>query len=175
MIGLKKGSVILASPAVEWKRSFHEEKELLQSVLGEEIIDIQHIGSTAIKGIKAKPIIDMMVGIENVETFKNWKIEPLQKEGYYHLGKVKLEGKEVLAKFSDLKTLTKTHIVHVVQYKGQWWQEHTFFRDYLNANRDRAKEYEALKERLAALYHNEDIEYTDQKKEFVDSILLKQP
>lgn len=77
----------------------------------------------------------------------------------------------MFAKFSDLESLTKTHILHVVVYNGDWWQAHISFRDYLNANPDTVKEYEALKKKLAKNYHDNERLYTDEKKKFVDHVL----
>lgn len=173
MLGVNKGEVKLVTHSSNWKELFADEKEMLQSIIGEYIKDIQHFGSTAIEGIKAKPIIDILVGVESLDKVEKFDKESLKENGYYHLSKVRLEGKVVFAKFSNLENLTKTHIMHIVEHNGTWWKEHTFFRDYLNDNPDKAREYEALKKSLALKYPKDERTYTDEKKKFVDDILSK--
>ncbi|SET64839.1 GrpB protein [Oceanobacillus limi] len=123
----------------------------------------QHFGSTAIEGINAKPIIDILVGVESLDEVEKFDKERLKENGYYHLSKVSLEGKVVFAKFSNLDNLTKTHIMHIVKHNCTWWKEHTYFRDYLNEHPEKAREYEALKKRLALKYPNEDV-HTPKKR-----------
>lgn len=171
MLGLNKGEVVLVNHSDEWKQLFDEERSLLHSVIGTHIIDIQQIGSTAIEGIEAKPIMDIMVGLNSLEDIDKFNMEKLKEVGYYHLPKVRIEGKTVFAKFTDLENLTKTHVVHVVEYRGDWWEEHLFFRNYLKENRTAAKEYEQLKKLLAEKYPNDERSYTNEKKKFVESIL----
>ncbi|MGM7703488.1 GrpB family protein [Pseudalkalibacillus sp. Hm43] len=171
MLGVNKGEVVLASHDSDWKALFLKEKELLDSIIGEHTTDIQHMGSTAINGIEAKPIIDILVGVESMSDVEKFDEDKLKENGYYRLKKVILEGKVVFAKFSSLENLTKTHILHVVEHNGSWWQEHTFFRDYLNENPETAKEYEIHKQQLAQQYPTNEKAYTDGKKVFVDQIL----
>ncbi|TPE68621.1 GrpB family protein [Halalkalibacterium halodurans] len=173
MLGVNKGKVKLVAYSPKWKELFVEEKEMLESIIGENIKDIQHFGSTAIEGINAKPIIDILVGVESLNEVEKFDKERLKESGYYHLRRVRLEGKVVFAKFSNLENLTKTHIMHIVEHNGTWWKEHTSFRDYLNENPEKAREYETLKKRLALKYPNDERLYTDEKKKFVDGILSK--
>ncbi|KAB8126007.1 GrpB family protein [Gracilibacillus oryzae] len=173
MLGINKGEVRLAAPSIEWKVLFQKEKKLLNELIGAHIKDLQHIGSTAIDGIDAKPVIDMVAGVTSMADIQNFDKEKLKASGYYHLHRVKIDGKAVFAKFSDLKNFTKTHILHVVEYEGDWWSQHIFFRDYLNQHPEAAKEYEAMKRDLAMKYPNNESVYTDEKKQFVDKILAK--
>ncbi|SFL70689.1 GrpB domain, predicted nucleotidyltransferase, UPF0157 family [Gracilibacillus orientalis] len=170
MLGVNKGDVKLVTHSANWKNLFSEEKELLQSIIGEKIKDIQHIGSTAIEGIKAKPIIDILVGVDVLEDVRKFDKDRLKATGYYHLSKVRLDEKVVFAKFTDLESLTKTHIMHVVEYNGNWWKEHTYFRDYLHANPEKAKEYDTLKQSLVLKYPKDEQSYTAEKKRFIDEI-----
>ncbi|RXJ04574.1 GrpB family protein [Anaerobacillus alkaliphilus] len=173
MLGLKKGEVKLVDYSDRWKKLFEEECDLLHSIIGKHTKDIQHFGSTAIHGIQAKPMIDILVGVESLRMVEHFDQQRLKEIGYYHLPRVQIERKVVFAKFSNLETLTKTHVMHVVEYGGSWWQEHIFFRNYLNAHQEAAIEYEALKKRLARTYPNDERSYTDEKKRFVDDILMR--
>ncbi|WP_113929135.1 GrpB family protein [Bacillus sp. P14.5] len=173
MLGVKKGQVILHEHSNEWKILFQKEKQTLINTIGESIEDIQHFGSTSIEGIKAKPILDILVGVKRMEDFGQFNRSSMKAEGYHHLPGVRLKGKEVFAKFSDLETLTKTHILHVVEYQGKWWNEHLVFRDYLNSRPATAKEYEDLKRKLSVQYPDNEAEYTKGKYHFVQEIVKR--
>lgn len=171
MLGLNKDVVALTPYCREWKALFEQEKTLLESLIGEYVVDIQHIGSTAIEGIAAKPMIDILIGVRSVDDVKKFDKYRLKDADIYHLGRVEIEGKAVFAKFSNLEELTKTHVYHVVEYGGNWWKQHTFFRDYLNEYPDVAQKYEALKKELALIYPDNERKYTDAKKACVDEVL----
>ncbi|TYR74106.1 GrpB family protein [Rossellomorea vietnamensis] len=173
MLGVKKGQVILTDHSNNWKRLFQKEKQLLINIIGESIEDIEHFGSTSIEGIKAKPVLDILVGVNRMEDFNKFDRSLMKAEGYYHLPGVKLQGKQVFAKFSDLETLTKTHILHVVEFKGKWWNEHLTFRHYLNSHPLAAKEYEELKNKLASQYPADESAYTEGKYQFVQDIVKR--
>jgi len=172
MLGLNKDVVKLVGHANNWKELFRVEKAILNSLVGEHVVDIQHIGSTAIDGIAAKPLLDILVGVKSMGDAQKFDKHKLKKADIYHLGRVQIEGKEVFAKFSNLENLTKTHVLHVVEYDGDWWQKHIFFRDYLNEHPEVAKQYEVLKKELAEAFPTNERSYTDGKKIFVDNILL---
>ncbi|WP_409250875.1 GrpB family protein [Bacillus sp. SCS-153A] len=171
MLGVKKGEVFLLEHSNDWGKLYKTEKHLLEIILGDSVVDIQHFGSTAISGMKAKPILDLLIGVNSIKDIEQFDTARLKQEGYYHLPRVNIEGKQVFAKFIDLESLTKTHILHVVEYEGKWWKEHITFRDYLNSHPSAAKEYEALKIRLAEEHPDDEAAYTSKKKQFVDNIL----
>ena len=171
MLGLNKGEVRLVPHATGWEEDFIEEKELLSEAIGMQVVDIEHMGSTSIKGIAAKPLLDILVGVRSMDDVAKFDKKRLKEAGYYHLGRVEIEGKVVFAKFTNLEELTKTHVLHIVEYGGEWWLKHTFFRDYLNEHPDVAKQYEALKKKLAATYPNNESLYADAKLKFVDEVL----
>ena len=166
MLGLNRNVVELVEHANNWKELFREEKDLLNSLLGEHVVDIQHIGSTAIDGIAAKPLLDILVGVKSMDDVQKFDKHKLKEANIYHLGRVQIEGKEVFAKFSNLESLTKTHVLHVVEYGGDWWQKHIFFRDYLNEHPEVSNQYEVLKKELAAAYPTNERSYTDGKKNY---------
>lgn len=173
MLGLNKDVVQLSPYNPQWRNLFEEEKKILVELIGEHIIDIQHIGSTAIAGIAAKPMLDVLIGVKSLEDVKQFDKVRLKEAAIYPLGRVAIEGKVVYAKFSDLEALTKTHVYHIVEYGGDWWQQHTLFRDYLNKYPETAVEYERLKKELATKYPTNERSYADAKKEFVNEIHQK--
>ncbi|NYF25843.1 GNAT family N-acetyltransferase [Sporosarcina sp. JAI121] len=173
MLGLNKGEVRLVPHATDWEEDFIMEKELLSEAIGMQVVDIEHMGSTSIKGIAAKPILDILVGVRSMDDVAKFDKKRLKEAGYYHLGRVEIEGKVVFAKFTNLEELTKTHVLHIVEYGGEWWQKHTFFRDYLNEHPDVAKQYETLKKELAVTYPDNESLYAEGKLKFVDEVLSR--
>ncbi|WP_204758484.1 DnaJ family domain-containing protein [Lentibacillus sediminis] len=172
MLGVNKGQVRLSEHSDTWDEQFAREKALLEEIIGEHVVDIQHFGSTAIKGISAKPIIDVLIGVDSLDRVKQFDRKKLREVNIYQL-KVKLDGKVVFAKISDMENISKTHIYHVVEHEGDLWKKHVHFRDYLNEHPEAATEYEALKQELAEKYAEDESSYTDAKKAFVDQILEK--
>jgi GrpB-like predicted nucleotidyltransferase (UPF0157 family) len=172
MLGLNKDVVALVEHATNWKELFKEEKDLLNTLVGEHVVDIQHIGSTAIDEIAAKPLIDILVGVKSMDDVQKFNKHKLKEANIYHLGRVQIDGKEVFAKFSNLENLTKTHVLHVVEYGGDWWQKHTFFRDYLTEHPEVAKQYEVLKKEMAEAFPTNERSYAEGKRYFVERIVL---
>lgn len=170
MLGLNKDVVALTKHEEGWHSLFVQEKALLESLLGDLAVDIQHIGSTAIRGIAAKPMLDVLIGVRSLNDVDRFDLHALKDADIYRL-KAEVEGKVVFAKFSDLHELTKTHVYHVVEYGGEWWKAHISFRDYLNDHPDAAKAYESLKRELARKYPDNERQYSDAKKSFVDRIV----
>lgn len=170
MIGLKRGTVQIINNQTEWHLIAEKTISDLKEIFGNKAIDIQHIGSTAISHIKAKPIIDIVVG---VKTFENLN-DVLQ-----HLDNSKIYTKSHNRFSSDLLYVIqtddniRTHQIHITLYNGTQWHNYIDFRDYMNAFPEKAKEYEKLKINLANTCNNIQTDYTDGKQEFMKKILLE--
>jgi len=161
MIGLKRGTVKLNSNSSGWSRAFAAEKNRILKASRGIILNIQHIGSTAVKGLLAKPIIDMTAGVHSMHEAKKL-IEPLASLGYRFYKKF---GAQILfAKGPDEK---RTHYLHVMKYNGHKWRRDLRFRDYLRTHPARLKQYAQLKRKLASLYPKEREKYTAGKDEFI--------
>jgi len=150
-LGLKRGVVELADHDPEWEQIARETIGRLWRVFGSVAKDIQHVGSTAIKNIKAKPIIDIAVAVDdfsNVETLT----PTLEAEGFMRRNWAPNENEQMLyaigydAPPDDRVT---THFIHIVRNGSMEHTNYINFRDYLNANVDIAKEYETIKVRFA--------------------------
>lgn len=170
MQGVNRTEVTLVPFDEKWAEAFTKEKELLMSILGEDVIAIEHFGSTAIGGIATKPVIDILIGVNNLEDVTYFDEEALAKETYYPVKNVEQKGKVVFAKFPALPDLRRTHYLHVVEHEGDWWNRHVHFRDTLRENRELAKEYEQLKKTLANTYPNDVRAYTEGKEAWILSI-----
>src|SRR5699024_12434139 len=94
--------------------------------------------STAIKGMAAKPILDLMVGEDKIEDVDESIIKRLKKIGFLRL-RVHRQSEIVLAKFTDDTYEEKTHCIHLVDYIKELWKNYIFFRDYLNKMKKQKK------------------------------------
>ncbi len=155
-----------------WPRMFAEEKQHLLSCLSSELIGrIEHFGSTAVPRLAAKPIVDMLVEVTDLEETKV-RIPPvLEAQGYEYLWRP-THGDDVPPFYAwfikrDRRTKVRTHHIHMVEshFSGHW--DRLFFRDYLRERPDLAEEYAALKVRLAAASTHDRVQYTQGKTDFI--------
>lgn len=167
MLGLKRGTVELLPHQMTWEKTAEDTISVLNDVLEGVAIDIQHVGSTAIRGICAKPIIDIAVGVNKLDDMKTF-IEPL---GQYGIIFRKEDVEELLFVIGDFEKDTRTHHIHVVEWDSAAWNNYINFRDYLNTFPDCAEEYEALKKELAIKYADDRGNYTAGKKELIGRLL----
>lgn len=168
-IGIKRKTVKIVEYNPEWKNEYLKEKDVLKSALKGYDVDIQHVGSTSIVGCKAKPIIDIAIGIPNLEYGK--KLVPiLQKIGYYYDNTISFNGSYFLKKCeNDIET----HFIHMEDKNSKAWQNHIVFRDYMNLNLQEANKYSNLKENLAQKFYNDRKSYTKSKETYIEKIIDK--
>ncbi|MBE6879773.1 MAG: GrpB family protein [Ruminococcaceae bacterium] len=167
-IGLKTGVVKLLPHQAEWETNAEETIMLMKTILGDTCIDIQHVGSTSIKHICAKPIIDIAVAINELADILPYN-DVLSKNGIFYR-KEETTG-QLLYLMGDLENEIKTHHIHVVKYNSVNWQNYLNFRDFLNAFPEKARLYNELKQELAKKYASERKLYTDGKGELIKALL----
>lgn len=156
-----------------WPEFFQKEKGLLQKALGAFAgIAIEHFGSTAVPGLAAKPIIDIMVAVESWEQWPRL-IEPIQNLGYGFWPDNLKDNEMFFVKGMPPYGERRTHHVHVYDFQGIRWKKELAFRDYLRAHLDEAKRYGVLKRELAAKYPTEREAYTQAKTAYIQDILGK--
>ena len=170
MLGLEKGAVRLSEHNERWKIIFQKVKYKLLECIGEDIIDIQHVGSTAIAGIKAKPILDIAILIKDKSRFPDLKSK-LENFGYEYRGDKGDNGGELFVKSSAPKI--RTEHLHIVEIQSGQWRKYLAFRDFLNTHHEIAKQYERLKIELAEKHLDDRVLYTSSKQEFIEKILKK--
>ncbi len=153
-----------------WPLLFEEEKKQILGVIMHKIKEIDHIGSTAVLGLGAKSIIDMMAGVPGQREaeecipllrgigYSSVTPQPEDPDMYYCLGK----GPHSVG-----------YHLHLVRFRSEAWERHLLFRDYLRSHPDSAKDYYELKRRLAARYGAERSAYTESKTSFIESVLAK--
>lgn len=168
MIGLKRNTVLLSAHFEEWRQLFQQAYAELALQLKPWALDIQHIGSTSIKGTIAKPIIDIGVLIPNMDVFQECHDE-LIRLGYIYRGDAGQQGGHVFVK--DSKPDVRIHNLHLIEVSDPQWNNYIRFRDYLNAHPDVAQAYADLKQKLAAQFPNDRGAYTAGKTEFVQQVL----
>ena len=150
MIGLKRGTVKLCEHEKEWEIEAQNTIFRLKKILGNVAKDIKHIGSTSIPSIKAKPIIDIAVAVDDFNDILALEKE-LKDIGFYYRPQSEL-GDQLLFAAGSLYEGTgdlQTHFIHVVRTNSMDWINYINFRDYLNSTPTVAKEYEELKVSLA--------------------------
>jgi len=167
-LGLKRGTVQLEPHDKQWDEIAVQTIKTLKSILGDDAIDIQHIGSTAIPAIKAKPIIDIVVGVIDFDKVMLHN-EQLQQVGIFYRGS-DVEH-QLLYVMGDMENDTRTHHIHIVKWNGTEWKKYIRFRDYLNANGDVALQYQKLKEELESKYAGDRAVYTNGKQDMINKIL----
>lgn len=144
-----------------WPQKFELEVKELTSVFGDVINNIHHIGSTAVPGLKAKPIIDILMDVKDLEILdlRNFEIEQI---GYEVLGEYGIKGRRYYRKGKT----KRTHHVHAFKSGDSNIIRHLAFRDYLTAYKDVANEYGELKYRIASSISDFN-SYCDRKEPFI--------
>ncbi|MFD1929577.1 GrpB family protein [Sporosarcina siberiensis] len=167
MLGLPKGEVFLVTWTEDWPKEFLLEKDRIQSEIGQYVVGIHHIGSTAVKGLKAKPIIDIAVEIKDFNDGKHC-IAPLESLGYSYRGINILPDRHYFNKAEP-----RTHQIHMYQKGNKFLVEQLKFRNYLRSNDNAKMEYEELKIKLSKVNKHNKHKYADEKTDFISSVLAK--
>ena len=162
------GRITVVEYDPEWPRFYEEEKEFILDAVGEHIKSIEHFGSTSVTGLGAKPIIDIIAGLDSQEIadrclpalavigYDDVTSEPTDDDWYYCLGKGPHS--------------PGVHL-HLARHRSPFWKRHLLFRDYLRAHPDTAKEYFELKLRLVEKYADTREVYTESKTDFIEDVL----
>jgi GrpB-like predicted nucleotidyltransferase (UPF0157 family) len=164
----------------QWPNDFKQIKEVIEKNVSTDDIKIEHIGSTSVKGLAAKPIIDIDVVFEKPASFSKIKMS-LEKLGYYHNGDQGIKGREVFKRNKQgehhIILDTIKHHLYVCHVNSEELRRHLVFRDYLRKNEEKRTEYEELKYKIAQLTNQDRKEYANLKevmaKDFVESIIKK--
>lgn len=146
-----------------WAERYEQERERLFRVFDGPVVAIEHIGSTSVPDLCAKPIVDIAVGLHEL-ALTNEQIAAMQGLGYEYLGEAGLPGRHFFRKGEP-----RTHHVHVVEHGGEHWERQLVFRDALRTDAEERRRYDAFKRRLAAEGHPREV-YTDLKTPFIRAI-----
>lgn len=151
----------------DWPNFFEKEKRFIGSIITDYVYGtIEHVGSTSVKGLAAKPVIDIMVGIESLDASKS-AIQIMENNGYcYHPYKG-----DVMHWFCKPSPEVRTHHVHLIPFESKLWFNRLAFRDYLRSHPIVAQDYVKLKRKLAIESEGDREKYTQQKASFICDIL----
>lgn len=167
MVGLERGTVELSPYRAEWIQRYEEEVDRLQSILGDRVLDFEHVGSTAVEGLAAKPIVDLLAVVEDLDDGADL-LPILETHGYEYRPNDDVPDRLFLAKGPRTN---RTHYLSLTERDSDCYREQIAFRDYLRANDDITAEYESLKRELAANYPDDRDSYTEEKNEFIERVL----
>jgi GrpB-like predicted nucleotidyltransferase (UPF0157 family) len=165
------GPVEIARYDPRWRERFEVEKRILESAFPATPIRVEHIGSTAVPGLAAKPIIDILLGVENIGEVAA-RIEALRERDYLYIP-------EYETVFPERRFFIKPRggrrevNLHAVAHSTDFWTRHLLFRDVLRGHPDVTVEYEALKRSLAARFPEDRDAYTDGKTDFIEAIVRR--
>ncbi|MGI6611714.1 MAG: GrpB family protein [Limnochordia bacterium] len=165
MLGLPKGKVLLAPWSLEWEKEYENERDCIQSAIGPFICAMHHIGSTAVRGLAAKPIIDMAIEIPRFDTGIQC-VAGLERLGYSYKGTNVLPERHYFSKGSP-----RTHQIHMFEVGNQYLLKQLAFRDCLRKEDSVRQEYEELKRALAEKNSHDKLAYADAKTDFIDAVL----
>jgi NAD-dependent deacetylase len=163
-----RGPVTVQVYDPDWAERYKAESDRIRGALGDAVIEIEHMGSTAVPGLAAKPVIDISVGLKSLE-LTGEQVGAMEDLGYEHLGELGLPGRLYFRKGGE----TSTHHVHAVVWGEEHWMRHLAFRDYLRSHPDEAREYGEAKRRLAAEVDHDWYAYVERKNVFADALFAR--
>ena len=169
MLGLEEGKVMLAEHDPAWKQAYQDEAARIRSALGHLALDVQHCGSTAVPNIRAKPILDILVGVERLADGPAC-IGPLSGIGYAYLGDALVPDEHFFGRGTP-----RTHHLHLVEHRGPAWLDKILFRDRLLADHVLARAYEGTKVALARRFQDDRAAYTRAKAGFITAVAAGVP
>ena len=161
--------VELAEYDPAWPALYGQERDLIEGTLDDLVVAIEHVGSTAVPGLGAKPVIDIMVGVRSLADGEKC-VRPLEELGYEYKGEFGIPDRLYFRKISGGR---RSHQIHMVEIGSDFWKRHLLFRDYLREHPEEARGYHELKVRLAAEFGTDREGYTEAKTEFIRSAEAK--
>ncbi len=163
------GKVIVEDFSQQWALEYKKEELKIRNVLGETLIQIEHIGSTSIENLGSKPIIDIMCGVKNVNEITDF-IDSFAEIGYAFVWHEDFPERRF---FRKGEYRAGTHHLHIYEFESDFWTNNILFRDYLRNHPVVLIEYYHFKKKLAKKYPYDRVSYTNGKNEFIKCIINK--
>lgn len=170
----KEQVILITDYDARWSKIYNREKAKILKAIGDKIVAIKHIGSTAVVNLAAKPVIDIMVAIKTL-TDAAELITPLKPIGYEYVPEYEAHLPE--RRFfhrgpSETTGKPNRHFhLHMVEYSSQFWDDHLLFRDYLRNNKEDAAQYAQLKKEIACKCKGNVQDYCANKSDFIKNIV----
>ena len=167
---MKTNKVIVLDYDPVWVDHFQRIASEVQNVLGHLVLRVEHVGSTSVPGLAAKPIIDLDVVIRSYEDFPQ-VLEKLADIGYIHEGDLGIPGREAF-RYENKPHLQKHHL-YVCPEDSPELKRHVTFRDYLRSHSEAAQAYGRVKQDAAALYPNDIDGYIQHKMHIIEKLYVQ--
>ncbi|MFH0829209.1 MAG: GrpB family protein [Candidatus Kerfeldbacteria bacterium] len=167
-LGLARGTVRLVQHHAYWHREFVHEKRRLIKQLGSLALGIEHVGSTAIPGLIAKPILDIALGVRKVRAIAGLE-QRLRTIGYVRRRK----GRDNDTLFVKGPETNRTVYLHIVRYRGVLWKQYVSFRDWMRSHPNDVRRYQQIKLELYRRFSTDRNRYTSAKSRYINTILQK--
>ncbi|MGG0848424.1 GrpB family protein [Peribacillus simplex] len=152
----------------DWVSEFQQEKARITEVLKNySPLCVEHIGSTSVKGLGAKPILDIMAGVRHLDEADTF-IEPLKSNGYEFVQHQEFPERRF---FRKGQWRAGTHHLHIYRFGSEQWKNQLLFRDYLRTHPDVRKQYQQLKLSLAQKHRADIVGYTEAKAPFIQNVI----
>lgn len=159
--------VVIVDYDPEWPRSFDRESRRVVEALDDAVADVQHFGGTAVPGMAAKPIVDILVGLRTAG-LREEQITALTGSGYEYLGEAGVQGRLAFRKRHPI-----AFNVAAVEWCGRLWRDNLLLRDFLRANPEEADLYDRRKRELVAGGAATLLRYSEQKEALVTELLRR--
>lgn len=167
LVVFKIAKVVVLPYNVQWKDDFEKIKSEIINAIGDLIIGVEHVGSTSVEGMSAKPCIDIDVIIKDYSAF-DIIVSRLEMIGYIYEGNLGIEDREAFKYFN--KPHLRTHHLYVCPQKSEELYRHITFRDFLRNNVDAVKKYSYVKETAARLFPHDIEKYMEYKSPCIEEL-----
>lgn len=167
---MRTSNVIVLPYDREWKSDFEEIKKEIESVIGDLIVGIEHVGSTSVEGLSAKPCIDIDVVIKDYSVFEA-VAQKLERIGYIHQGNLGIKDREAFKYLN--KPHLQTHHLYVCPQYSEELHRHVTFREFLRNNIEAVKKYSLIKESAAKLFPDDIEKYIEYKSPCIEEIYMQ--
>jgi GrpB-like predicted nucleotidyltransferase (UPF0157 family) len=157
-------AVVVVDYDLGWPSLFEQESRRVAGALGEAVVAVEHIGSTSVPGLAAKPIVDMLAGLGTL-ALPSGAVDAMGELGYEFLGEKGIPGRLFFRKGRP-----RTHHVHAVLMGSDLWDRHLAFRDYLRVHADEADDYAQFKRRLVHDVDGDRDRYVDGKEAYAAAL-----
>ena len=155
----------------EWPERFESEAERFREALGQIAIELEHIGSTAVPGISAKPTIDIAVGVRQIGDVDDDAIEAMEELDYVYRGEAGVPGRHYFRKGA---TYPRDFHVSIIEWRGNLWNDYLLLRNYLRGRPEEAAAYVEVKRAAErAVPTSDPISYWEHKRAFVEELLTR--
>jgi GrpB-like predicted nucleotidyltransferase (UPF0157 family) len=155
-----------------WATMFEQERARVQDALGPIVVTVEHVGSTAVPGLAAKPIIDLLVGVRSLPEARGCCVEPLEALRYRYMAEYEswLPNEMLFRKGIPGPW---THHIHLMEPSCPRWEEFTLIRDYLRRHEEVASAYADLKRALALVFEDDIAGYRNAKAPFIEAVMAR--